>query len=298
MLAALQFFERSGLDEPLLRLAAAVLPLWNYAFHARDGVRWLEAGLARTQSSPSPSRARALFAAAALLAKQGETERARVTANEAVEAARLLDDHLLEAVALGALAEIQRVTGELEAAEETLLRVETLGRALGRERFVFTARNQRGLLALDRGAFADAGRVFEEDLRESRRRGWRVSEADARAALGLVALYQGRSDDAERLFVASLREQTAWQATAIECIAAVAARRKQWRRAAVLLAAAEARRNESGAAPERHTGALRAETTSAIRAAATDVEEAAAVEDGRAMTLDEAVEYALSLHSS
>jgi len=157
-----------------------------------------------------------------------------------------------------------------------------------------------GLVAWLRGEYRRAAAVCEESLAIFRELGAPRGIAIASCMLGLVAR---REDDPRRAatlltdglihaWKVGLRE---WIGVGLNYLAGIACDQRDYRRAARLLAATEALWAELGAAPWPTSRADHDRAISAARSALGAGAFAAAYEQGQAMTLEEAVEDALSL---
>jgi len=157
----------SGLaDDPALalRLAVRLWHFWLARGHFAEGSRWLEATLAAAPE-PTPLRARALLAAAAMQVRRGDLVRVRERAVEAAAIMRKVDDG-------PALAQTLHLTGLLawveDGAWEQAVHLVEEGRSLaatvGDTGVVASATHMLGVIALLRGACQDAETYLSETL--------------------------------------------------------------------------------------------------------------------------------------
>jgi predicted ATPase/DNA-binding XRE family transcriptional regulator len=100
-----------GMSDALLRLATSLGRFWQTRGHIREGIRWLEVALARSETSFSSPRARALCTLGMLESWIGNAERAQPLLEEGVAQARALCDHGLLSHALRYLGAQVRILG-------------------------------------------------------------------------------------------------------------------------------------------------------------------------------------------
>ncbi len=206
-------------------------------------------------------------------------------------------DRWFLAVALGLLSEaaaklLGDVAWQARLADETLALVRESGDQ------VAIANTMHGLAEAARwqGAYARAAALYDECVLLLRELGLTLSVAAALHGRGMVAYHQGDDARAQALFEACLplfqeAAHTHGIGWCFEGLAGVAGRQEQPRRAARLLAAGEVLCHNSG-----WSGAPRAEYDGIVTAARTQLDEATWQEawaEGRAMTLEQAIAYAL-----
>ncbi|MBV9355175.1 MAG: tetratricopeptide repeat protein, partial [Chloroflexi bacterium] len=109
--AALRWFLESGAVERSVRMAGALWSFWELHDHAREGLSWLEAGLADCPRAPPAVRARALIGAAVLRREKGEYAAAEAPARESVGIRRAVGDQVGLAESRLILANIVALTG-------------------------------------------------------------------------------------------------------------------------------------------------------------------------------------------
>jgi predicted ATPase/DNA-binding CsgD family transcriptional regulator len=167
---ALARFAEIGDGESLLRLASALDYFWQVRGGVNEGMAWLERALALGHDAPPRLRAAGLCAMAGMLRAQGE----------AAEAFPLCLESL------------------------------TLARAEGDQRGIALAAQRCGLLARQRGAFAEAA-AFEAETTAAldAMPGEVWAGRAACTALGHVPLGQGDLDEAERQFQEAIARQRA-----------------------------------------------------------------------------------------
>jgi predicted ATPase/DNA-binding SARP family transcriptional activator len=290
--AALAFFRDSGDADSHARLAVALCEFWLAREYYDEGLREVEAALS-TDLAP-PLRARALEGAGRLAMHQNELELAEKHAHECVElstergytthAAQSLITLALVASSKGDVAETR---GRLSASVEIARRGEDL-------RSLATALDFLAELELAEGN-ADTARSLSEEalaLREAVHSPGLI--AWSHSNLGLVAYARGDFDQAlewYRRALAGAQELGVTQ-LAPDCligIAAVAAKRGELHRAARLLGATGRSRVRPAHHPWLASGDLFEETLACVRAHLDEASLVSLWEEGRAMTLTEAV---------
>jgi two-component SAPR family response regulator len=294
--AALRWAQESS-PQTGLRLAGALYWLWYHRGYWSEGRTWLERALARAPAR-TVARAKALGWAGYLAWAQADRPVARSRLQESVEIWRELGGgqgglaHALWVLGLETLARGEPAVAR-SLAEESV----TIFRKIGDEFGLSISLANLGAIVLNQGDPTLAMSLLEESAAISRETGddWMLSLPLRN--LGVAAFQQGNYDRAVALLKESLillRElgDKLYTSRSLECLAAVEAMRGDHARAARLFGAGEALREAIGASVlfylVDYDGAV---------AAARDAlgEEALAVAwvEGREMTLEEAVAYAL-----
>jgi len=235
--------------ELALRLAAASATFWWVRGHWGEGRRWLDQALARSEGSEPALRARALEGAANLASRQGDHERARELASEAVELSRALGDAGRLARALRVLGLVAVGEGEDDQYNALFEESAAHARDAGDGWALLMALNNLGYSSLSSGDPARAAELFREALSVSSERGDRRSEAFIRENLALALLEEGTVVEARHELTAALHlaQQLGFVEVAAECLgglAAVEAAEGSWELAAELLGGAERLREE------------------------------------------------------
>jgi tetratricopeptide (TPR) repeat protein len=296
--AALDRSSESAQDA-CLKMCGKLWRFWQLHGHYREGRRRCEVALSLSGVRLRlADRAKALRGAGMLAYRLTDYVDARSLFAESLEIGRELDDKPLIANPLSGVAMVERELGNVAMAralfEESLL----IYREVEDRGGIADVLGNLGVMAVYEGNFDEAGPLLEESLaimRELHRLG---GIAVALANVGDVACAQGNLCAAVTLFNESLlthkevgnHSGIPWP---LEGLAAVAAARGQGERAARLWGAANRLRTEfgiglpTGEVPrqERHKAVARA--AAGIRAFD------AAWQEGRSMTLDKAIEYAL-----
>jgi predicted ATPase/DNA-binding XRE family transcriptional regulator len=228
---------------------------------------------------------------------RGNIEQAWALYNESLQMARELGSAQHAGTALlnlGRLALYHR--GDYEGATTFLTESLGLSRALGSRGAVAATLYQLSRVMLNQGRYSEARDLLEEALDLCEELGERLGSASTLLSLGLAILMQGGRQEARRLITQSL---TMFQELgnklgtleSLEAIAGVSIEEGEAARAARLLGAAESQRE---AARDVQSGI--AWISSWLERARKQLDSAsfcASWEEGRAMSLEQAIEYAL-----
>lgn len=286
-----------------LRLSGALWRFWNIRGHFSEGRAWLDETLSGSIGVDDPIRAKALYGAGELAAQQGDYDRAHVLIEESLTLARGAGDLQRSASALSALGNLaanRESHGEATRFYEEALQ---LHRQALDSKGVMAVLASLGDVALVQGDYERATALLDEALTLAHRAQDPYEIASCQVNLGNAALYQGETERAGELHTGALRlyrqlrdsEGIAW---CLEGLAGVAGAQGEPERAARLWGAAEALREAIGVPVyldylpiyERHIATARAQ-----------LEEpgwSTAWEEGRAMSHDQMVDYALQSHEA
>ena len=327
-----------------LRMGAALGEFW-YLRGYREGRRWLEEALARSGSTATAARARALQRVSWLAIYQGDFDRAEGASEEGLGIEGV--ERFLSASGDSVAAELKRTLGlsvvhrgEYGRATRIFEESLALSRQAGNDRGVAISLRRLGLAWRGRGEFGRARAFLEEALALCRGSGDPALIATIQAHLGMTFVFQGDLERATKLLeeaTAMFREQRhrvylaldlaylGWTAllrgdperadtllkeslglqrdvddkpaaseslTALACVAEV---RGEARRAARLFGAAQALREAMGFRQEPGDRTLQEPYLTASRFRLSEASWEAALAEGKAMSFEEAVEYALSV---
>ena len=302
--AALDFCRANpASSEPGLRLASALTPFWRARNYLQEGEAQT---LAVLQAPPAvkqtAARAAALNGAGTLAMLQAAYDRAEAYHAEAREICRALGDAGGEAAALHGLGNIAHFNQEYPAARVLLEAALTL-RPADDVRGIAASRHSLGGLALREGNPVEAAQQYAHALCLRRRLGDSLGVAGTLGGLSQVALaqsdYSAAADYARetlRLFDAAGQRWTA--SLSLEILGKITFAQGQPDREVRLLSAALAVRERYGfAVPPAERDAKKAQIAG-MRAGLGDAAFSAAWDEGRALTWEEAVAYALSAASS
>jgi predicted ATPase/DNA-binding CsgD family transcriptional regulator/class 3 adenylate cyclase len=290
----------SGDRAMAFRLAGALYWFWFIHGHWNEGRGWLEGVLSRNGDIRERPVPRVLMGAAHLARQQGDYERATVLSERGLALCREIEETEQIPWFLINLGLVAWYQGDAAKATSLFEKSLALSRDLGDRWLTSMSLAQLGwLVATAEADHQRAAALLTESLALSTEVGDKYRIAFALRALGTVALRRGHPEDAAAHYRKSLalsREVNEGWVTQ-ECLlglAGVACAQGYCRRAAQLFGAAEALRDTLGlrrlVADERD----REQRVAAARAALGDEAFLAAWAEGRAMTLEQATEIAIT----
>ena len=299
---------RSNKDDPRfankdgLRLAASLWRFWASRGYLSEGRRWLD--LARTRAGASgkkssAAQAMALAGAGYLAQNQGDFAEAQALGEESLILFRQLGDQRGCGTALRVLAMLAHAQDDFAEAQALYKESLTLARQAGPQWAIAHTLCNLGEVTLYLDDYAEARALCEESLTLFRQAGNLEGIAYPLRSLARMAHAQGGIAEAQTLYKESLTllRQVGDRLSAsmvLGHLGALAHRQNQMERSVRLLEADSALRESIGAGlfavnPAEMNAIL------ALAAEALGREAFAAARDaGRAMTLEEAVEYALA----
>ncbi len=297
--AALGWLIEQGTADQALQLGRRLSSLWIHRGPLSEGSQWLERVLARSGGDGS-LRAAALGRAGLIASQRGLYEDAKRLLSGSLGFWRRADAPRELASDLIRLGVVTSAAGDFDGARAAFEEAGELGRQLDDKRLTSSALNNLGEIARLAGDLAAARAFYEESLELELERNSGYAIALRRLNLGGLALEEGDDVQAERHVLAALESSLAIAAddttiTCIEVMAAVAARRGDAVRAAQLLGAAEEQREQLGFVIPASERPLLDTTAALIDARLDPGGRAAAHAQGRALTLEEAVESARAL---
>jgi predicted ATPase/DNA-binding CsgD family transcriptional regulator len=234
---------------------------------------------------------------------RGDLDTAIRYQREALAIARATHDRIDEAISLAAFASIALSQGDYANAQDLAEDARKVARAAGEEWGECLAVVQLGLLALQRGDYAMAKVDLDRSLDMSRRQHAPFFVALALEGLGQVATEEGQHDEAHARLAESLRlhdEMGNLSAIAdtLESFAALAVRLSKLELALELAGAAAAGREAIGTVRSPWRGDLLDRWLSALRPGVGEDVCARSLAIGQAMTIQEAISLALTMHES
>ena len=294
--AALDRLEASGDSETALRLAAALWRFWYLKGHLAEGSRRLESVLL-TDERPTAARAKALNGAAVMAVNTGDSATAKLRAEEGLALHRTLGDRWGAAYAgfmLGNARNMEGVERDAQALFEESVRV---FRDLGDEHSALLVTRNLASMYAYLGDDERSRALYEDNLRRARATHNDRMEASTLGALALIALDESRVEDAASMLKSSLRIHARLRDvldTAVDLcrFASVLTRQGRAATAARLLASFDSLGDEVGT---RRSGVeeMNEATLAAIRTQLDDAALAETWEQGRKLTVGEAVAFAL-----
>jgi predicted ATPase/class 3 adenylate cyclase len=295
--AALRWAIGAGRAAPGLRLVGALWRFWHLHGHLAEGRRWTEEVLALPSSSPrTAERGKALTALGGVAYWQEDLPATHRAYEEALAIARELGDRRAEAEGLYNLAYPPAYEGDMAAAVAKVGQARALYEELGTRRGVADSLWLLAIVARLEGDTATARARAEQSLRIHRQVDDRFGTTDALHVLGRIALAQGDLATAGSCFLEALdNDERVGNRTGIgivlDNLAAKAGAEGRHLRAVRLGGASEAIKDAAGGhAPPPFIDLP--DPRDAARDALGEEAVAAAWDEGRAMTLDQALAYA------
>ncbi|MFQ5796400.1 MAG: tetratricopeptide repeat protein, partial [Candidatus Bipolaricaulia bacterium] len=296
--AALVHFEGSGEVEAELRLGGALWRFWHMRGYLSEGRRWLEGALKRGSGASASVRAKALHGAGVLTYEQGDYGRATELFEESLTLSQELGNKQGIAYSLNGLGDVTHFQGDYERAAELYEEGLALCRELGDKPGIAMSISNLGEVAQHRGDWERATALFEQSLTLWQDLGDKLGIAASLSGLGEVARHQGDLGRAVKLYEESL---TLWQdlghrwgiAECLEELAGMAGANEQPERAARLFGAAEALCEAIGVPLVPADRADYDRDVAAVRAGLDEEAFETAWVEGRTMTLEQAIAYAL-----
>ena len=295
-----------GADEAELelRLSIALTRFWYVRGHITEARSWLDKVLsenevlAATAGQPAPLRAQVVTSASAFALIQGDYPEATRLAEESLQLARAHGDTGRIANALSNLGAIALAGGDSKKARPLLEEAVGLSRELDEKPVAARAINNLGDLALTVGEYARAETLFQESLELLRELGDTSNVARSLFNLGAAALQLGQHGRARSRFRESIglshkmedKEDLAW---CLEGFAALAVAEEEPDRAARLLGAAGGLLEAMGGEFKPFERLLHEETVVSVRGRLTPHSFDAGWAEGKSLSLEQAVEYAL-----
>jgi predicted ATPase/class 3 adenylate cyclase len=294
--------EKDG-AEAGLRLVGALHRFWFRRGHWREASEWLDGALARSGEAPPSLRPKALLGATHLAWRLGDYGLATKLGEKGVALCRELEDKEASASLLTYLSVVAIHQGNYDRATALCEEAMNLGRELGNKAIIGLQLGHLGIVARYVGDYERATALQNESLALLREIGDKSGITFVLPFvlrnLGKVALHQSESGRAAVYFRESLILSTEigdrWLCEeGLEGFAAVASATGHYERAARLLGAADQLREILGWHPSPPDQADYDKCRAATHAALGNIVFSVAWAEGRAMTLEQAIEYALA----
>jgi tetratricopeptide (TPR) repeat protein len=295
--AALRRSIDAGRTGTALRLVGALWRFWHLGGHLAEGRRWAEAALALpAAATPSPERRRALTALGGVAYWQEDVPAFRQAYEQALALARDLGDRRAEAEGIYNLAYALPYEGDLDGCVRMVEQSKQMFEELGDSRGIADCLWILGITARLRGDLDGSRAMVEESIGLHRGLGDRFGFNVGLYMLGRVALEQGDLTTAQASFLEALdNDELVGNRTGMGVIfdnlAARASRRGEHLRALRLAGASESLKEAAGGHAPPPLIDL-PDPREAAREALGEAAVAAAWEEGRAMTLEQAVALA------
>ncbi|HLX31175.1 MAG TPA: adenylate/guanylate cyclase domain-containing protein [Gaiellaceae bacterium] len=292
---ALDFAEEAGLIDQEAEIARAWAVFWARHGPVREGRRRLEHAVEHGVALAPLVRARLQGLLASLEMHEGDFGAARVNAEEFLRVRRELGDPRGILPALEILAAVVKASGSTEEAIALYEEYRALARELGDRASEMTSLGQLAQLTDAEGDYARAAALAREafDIAEDTDDRWNA--AIAQIELAFHELKEGGSGEArlrEALLAARDLHWPEFCAAALVGLA-TSSSRVDHSKSARLVGAADAQMKEVGIERDPYDEARRERVMATLEAAFEAEELDRLLDEGRAMKLDEAVEYAL-----
>jgi predicted ATPase len=294
--AALTWARETGdIDRELQLAAAAGRFYWPNRGLFTEGRRWLDDALTRSNGADEHRRALVMLAAAHLAWRQGDAGRCEALAAEAQAVLERVDDRPALAHAFVARAIAAEFRIDLEGETAFYEKAERLYRELGHTPGLESVLNNRAYAEIVAGDFESA----ERRLREIADFASGEARVFALANQGLALARLGRLEEAAARFADILQNKTRESRSteihiyALEGLASVAGKRGDDVRAARLWAASAAIRDATGFVLAAAEQRFHEEVTAEVQARLGREAFARAWNEGRWLSLEQAVELAL-----
>ena len=281
-----------------LRLANSLGQFWYHHGHLRTGIALLERSLAVASDVDELQRAGALGHLGILLESCRDVDAARACFEEALATYRHRGDRAGEAKSLNSLGVVARTAGDLREAEVYFVESLALRRELGDVPGTATRLSNLALVLIDRGEIARALDLLTEAEQLDRAAGDQWGIACSANNLGVAHLLDGHPEIGEPFIANALRIFVEFGdddgvAESLEALAGIAAANGDAVRTLRLASAADALRERAGIPPVGIDRQWLDRWIAQASAALTVDAVAQAKDQGRQMTADQAVRYAL-----
>jgi len=299
-LAIWWFIEQQCATEAL-RIANSLVAFWMATKRLDEGSIWFDQALA-VPGGDDFQRGRALFEAGYLAFWKGDYDRSSILHNQAIELGRQTKDPTVTALALVGLARIA-LKKDIEVARQLCREALALTKGTADQAGRSSAMHVLGVAAQMTGDFLEARELMSQRIALARKQGNLATVSSECGNLCMVERQLGNLDEAEALGREALEidyqrgDELAipWK---INGLAAVAADRGTFERAANLIGAADVTTEATGGAWPPDELAQYEQTVITLTAALGPVEFERARTVGYSMTSAEAVAFALAPQSA
>jgi predicted ATPase/class 3 adenylate cyclase len=298
--AALSWLRIAGAAGQELRFVSALATFWTVEGLFSEGRTALESALSRSETISAPERIKALRGLSKLAYYQADYEAARACSEEVVQLARRGSDRAALAMSLNDFGVDLVARGETERAIELYQEASLVAEEEGLQAVPKANMGYAKLVAGDAdGAARDLGDLLNAIENTG---GDTLFLSNVLFNLGLAELETGAADDAEAQFRRSLSLSRRLGhkfgiSYGLTGIAAVRARRDEPEAAGRLMGAADAVVESIDAGFEPYEARIRERALNEIRVQLGDGKTERVLAEGRAMSLDEAVDFALGDHA-
>ena len=284
---------------PALRFTVALWRYWRHTGEFAEGRRWSEVALAMPGAAPASLRAKALWGTAFLAFPQGDYRRMAELAPECLQMARQSGDPMDLRNALTVLGKVATCEDRFDDALEPLRKSLEISRRLRPSWQLGTSYLNLGDALLHSGHVVEAESTYWDGLRIYEELGdvtfaARMNNAIAHTALARNDVESADSLARDALKAFAMQRERIGVAAALDTLAAVAAARAHSERAARLVGAAASIQEAIASRPAPYERAITGRLIKATQAAAESDRWRTDWEAGHDMSLEEAIDYALS----
>ncbi|HEV3473929.1 MAG TPA: tetratricopeptide repeat protein, partial [Actinomycetota bacterium] len=297
--AALRWAIDHGEGEIALRTGASLWRFWQQRGHLREGRQWLEEILAMPAASDrTAQRGKALGAAGSLTYWMNDYEATERHYREAVDVYRDVGDHAGMAEALYNMAFVPALKGDIAEARSIFAQSLAEARAAGDQVLIAHALEWEAYADLLEGHYETVVPRLQEAVAMTRRLGRQFELADMLSALSQAYAVTGDLPSARAVLAESMElfkeaDNPTGLSMNLYGFAAIAVKAGRFERAARLVAAHEATREEIGGGAPPELMNVMGVPADAAREALPPERFQQAWAEGRAMGLEKAVAYAL-----
>jgi non-specific serine/threonine protein kinase len=287
--------------EIVARIAIALTEFWHMRGHIQEGRKWLESGLAHRESLSKIVLAKTLFHTCGFAVRLGDYQTPEAYAKESSALFRELGDKRNLAQAMRGLGEVYMNANERERSKPFLAEAMTLFQEVGDKRGIISVLFCFGVDAILNDEYEHGMALLNEHQTLAYELDDMVAISVGVVYLGVAEFLQGNFDESEKLFREGLvlvrpNKNVDLYTNCLEGLAAIADRRGQAVRSVRLWGAARYLYDTTGIIPGKNwvwVPRVREPTIASLRAQLGEGMFESAYAEGYAMTIDEAVKYAL-----
>ncbi|HLW58298.1 MAG TPA: tetratricopeptide repeat protein [bacterium] len=290
----------AGADAGGLRLAAALCDFWDIHGHFAEGRAWLDEMLALHKGAAPVLRVKALNRVGHLAHRQGDYAQVPALCGEALTLSQAEGDTTGSAEALHYLAHAAEGADDLPRAADLLERSVTLHRAARNTFELGRALNCLANTARAEANYPNATGLYEEALTLFHNLGDKQGKEMVLHNLGYAVLRQGNRQRSWALFRESLAlaEELGDRRVMIKCLVGLAGASADTTRAATLFGAAETLMSTASIRLEPFNRRDCDHYMTVTKSQLAEPAFSKAWAEGRTMTLEQAIEYALAPESN
>ena len=286
-----------------MRISGALGPFWDAHGHLSEGRQWLEAALERDNVQPPVARAKALVQGSSLALRQNDYVRGEGLAEASLAIYQALGDAQGIGLALKCLGVAAYERGDYHQAETVLQEALVLVKSVKNDQHASLVLSHLGIVQLFQARFVQAETYLAESVTLGRAVGDIRYTAIALVLRGIALLFQGDGRQAGAALIESLVllrdiHDRLFMLYCLSGLGGVASAQGEPVRAARLFGAVTTLRDVLGVPTLLGEHALQEGLVAAARSQVDEATFATGWAEGQAMTLEQAIAYALALASS